>query len=50
MRQWWVYVWGRAMHVHTDEQLSAMFEQAGFTEIRVQSVDGLQLGFGVRLG
>lgn len=48
VRQWWVYVWGRAMHVHTDEQLRTMFERAGFTEIRVQSVNGLQLGLGVR--
>jgi SAM-dependent methyltransferase len=48
LRQWWVYVWGRAMHVHSDEQLRTMFEHAGFGGARVRSVNGLQLGFGVR--
>ena len=48
LRQSWVYVWGVAMHVHTDEELRELYERAGFAEIRVQSIDGLQLGRGVR--
>jgi ubiquinone/menaquinone biosynthesis C-methylase UbiE len=50
VRQWWVYAWGHAMNVHTDEQLRAMLEGSGFAEIRVQSVNGLQLASGVRRG
>jgi SAM-dependent methyltransferase len=48
LRQWWVYAWGHAMHVHTDAELHAMLATAGFADVRVQSVDGLQLGRGVR--
>jgi SAM-dependent methyltransferase len=48
LRQWWVYAWGAAMHVHTDEELRALYERAGFTEIRVESARGAQLSRGAR--
>jgi SAM-dependent methyltransferase len=49
LRTWWVWVWGSALRVHTDEEMRAMYERAGFTDIRVESVaQQLQLSRGFR--
>jgi ubiquinone/menaquinone biosynthesis C-methylase UbiE len=48
LRNWWVAVWGRALTVHTDEEMRAMLDTAGFTEVEVDSADSLQLARGIK--
>lgn len=48
LRTWWVLVWGRALRVHTDDELRAMLEHAGFAQPRVESAGALQLASAVR--
>jgi SAM-dependent methyltransferase len=35
LRNWWVYVWGRRMHVYDDPTMRAMFEGSGFENISI---------------
>jgi ubiquinone/menaquinone biosynthesis C-methylase UbiE len=35
LRNWWVYVWGSQMHVYSDEEIRAMVERAGFSNVAV---------------
>ncbi len=44
---WLLPPMGPALRVYTDEEMRAMYERAGFTNIRVES-NGLQLGRGFR--
>jgi hypothetical protein len=37
---------GSALNVHTDEEMGAMYERAGFTDVYVESKEGLQLARG----
>jgi ubiquinone/menaquinone biosynthesis C-methylase UbiE len=43
LRNWWVAVWGRALTVHTDEEMRGMLDGAGFAGVEVESEDSLQI-------
>ncbi len=43
----WLYPpMGSALNVHTDEEMVAKYQRAGFTGVSVKSIDGLQLARG----
>lgn len=43
----WLYPpMGSALNVHTDEEMAAMYQRAGFTDVMVESKEGLQLAGG----
>jgi len=43
----WLYPpMGSALNVHTDEEMAAMYQRAGFTDVCVESEEGLQLARG----
>jgi len=43
----WLYPpMGPALNVHTDEEMRAMYERVGFTDVSVESKEGLQLARG----
>lgn len=45
----WLYPpMGAALNVHTDEEMAAIYHRAGFTDINVESTEGLQLSRGFR--
>lgn len=45
----WLYpLMGPALNVHTDDEMRAMYERAGFTDVSVKSKEGLQLARGFR--
>lgn len=48
LRNWWVAVWGRALHVYSDEEMAAMLVAAGFQDVSVESRDGRQLAAGAK--
>jgi SAM-dependent methyltransferase len=50
LRFWWVWVWGRDLKVYSEEEMQAMYEQAGFADIRLETTAGLQLSCGIRPG
>lgn len=39
---------GPALNVHTGEEMGAMYKRAGFTDVSVESKEGLQLALGFR--
>jgi ubiquinone/menaquinone biosynthesis C-methylase UbiE len=43
LRNWWIAVWGPALIVHTDEEMRAMLDGAGFADVEVESDDSLQM-------
>jgi SAM-dependent methyltransferase len=49
-RFWWVWVWGSDLKVYTEQEMRAMYERAGFADIRLETTPGLQLSCGVRPG
>ena len=49
LRRPWLYPpMGSALNVHTDEEMAAMYRRVGFTDVVVESKEGLQLARGVR--
>jgi ubiquinone/menaquinone biosynthesis C-methylase UbiE len=48
LRNWWLYVWGPALHVHSNAQMESMFSRAGFVNVRIESDDTLQCCQGSR--
>lgn len=45
----WLYApMGPALNVHTDEKMGTMYKHAGFTDVSVESKEGLQLARGFR--
>ncbi len=43
----WLYPpMGSALNAHTDEEMRAMYKRAGFTDVSVESKEGLQLARG----
>jgi SAM-dependent methyltransferase len=47
-KDWWVYFWGPSLRVHSDAEMHALFDRAGFTEVTVDVADGTQMCRGVR--
>lgn len=47
-RPWLLPPIGPAMRVHTSAQMERMYERAGFTNVQIQSTDGMQLSRGDR--
>lgn len=49
LRRPWLYPpMGSALNVHTDEEMVAKYQRASFTDVSVESIDGLQLARGFR--
>jgi SAM-dependent methyltransferase len=45
LRRWWLYgPMGQALRVYTDAEMAAMYEQAGFREVRVESTGDSENG------
>ena len=48
LENWWVAVWGSALRVYDEDQMRAMYERAGFEDVRVETEGLGQLSRGTR--
>lgn len=48
LENWWVAVWGSALRVYGEDEMRAMYERAGFEDVRVETEQLGQLSQGAR--